>query len=370
MPKRFDLIFLLLSVFMGIAFPLYAALAIDNNISLEKKDAEAYHAAGYEAQVQGNLPQAKFLYERARTFDPEDPAILNDLGLVYESLGEITAAEEQYLKAISIDFKCLPAYSNLGNLYKDQGKFDQAVHYLESRVKYGDPSDKWTLEAQAAIDAVMRASPTLRKKKIEADKKVLENAMVLRARERVRVSSHDKGVNADMEYQRGLLFFAAHQYDAAVKAFETCLKEDPAHKKAAHMIARAKAMPSTRIALKKAQISQEQAMYGKSQRFKDDPVNDFAVKELETAARQEVNRKAVRRVIERAHMASSTGAIAKRVPLKTDDPMDVAAIEYAKGMRLMQDGYRLEAVKAFDRALVFLPDDAEIQAARMKALGN
>ncbi|MBF0331656.1 MAG: tetratricopeptide repeat protein [Candidatus Omnitrophica bacterium] len=347
-----------------------SATAAGVDQTFEMKDAEAYHARGYEAQMQGNLTQAQFLYERARAYNPNDPSLLNDLGLVYEALGQSELAEAQYLKAIESDYKCLPAYSNLGYLYKNKLEYDKALHYFETRVKYGDPLDKWTLEAQSMVDEMMRVSPTLRKKKVMADKQILENAMVLRARERVRVSTRDKEVNADIEYQRGLMFFGMHEYDAAGKAFQACLKENPGHKTAGHMLVRSQTMPSVSLALKKTQVDTKNVVLEKSRRFKDDPVNSFAVKELETDANQQAKRQAVRRVVERANAAGDARVIAKQPIIKTDDPVDVATIEYAKGLRLLQDGYPAEAVKAFDRALVFSPDDADILAARLKALGK
>jgi Flp pilus assembly protein TadD len=346
------------------------AWSADETGDLDMKDAEAYHAKGYEAQMQGNLRQAQFLYERARAFNPNDPGILNDLGLVYEALGETTAAEAQYLKAIEIDFKCLPAYSNLGYFYKAKGDYQKAMYYFDSRVKYGDPKDKWTLEAQSMIGEIERLSPEMRRKKMKADKQVLENAMVLRARERVRVSTRDKSVNAEIEYQRGLMFFGSQQYDAAAKSFEACLKDNPGHKMARHMLARAISMPSLRVAMKQTQVDPDKVSVGKSQHFKNDPVNGLAMKELEASAQQEVGRKAVRRVLERMNGTGSSRTISKQVAVKSNDPVDVAVIEYTKGMRLMKDGYPEEAVKAFDRALIFSPDDADIQAARMKALGK
>jgi hypothetical protein len=45
-------------------------------------------------------------------------------------------------------------------------------------------------------------------------------------------------------------------------------------------------------------------------------------------------------------------------------------MEYDKGLRLMKDGYREEAEKAFGRALVFAPSDPDIRAALAQARGD
>jgi tetratricopeptide (TPR) repeat protein len=285
----------------------FPSLAFASQQSLDLKVAHEYQAKGYEAQMKGDMPQARFLYERAAVLMPDDASLLNDLGLVSEALGKIDEAEEYYLKAITADFKCLPAYSNLGYLYENKGNYELAGQYFEKRVKFGKVRDPRTLQAQAELDRITKFSRSLTKKKKAAEKESLENAMVLRAKEKVVPSVRESVVNAEVDYQRGLLLFEARRYDAARKSFEMCLAVSRAHKGAAHMLERTKAMQKVRPVLKDVRSS-------------------------------------------------------------VDQDRAIAMAEYDKGLRLLRDGYRDEALKAFDRALVFFPSDKDIQAARRKAL--
>lgn len=275
--------------------------------SLDRKAAQQYQAKGYEAQMQGRLDQARFLYERAMVLVPDDAGLLNDLGIVEEALGRIDEAEGYYLKAIAADFKCLSAYSNLGYLYENKGNFELAAQYFEKRVKLGSAGDPRTLQAQSELAHMTRFSRSLIKKKAAADKKSLENAMILRAKERVIPSARESVINAEVDYQRGLMLFQERRYDAARKSFEMCLAVSNGHKGAAHMLQRIKAMKDVRPVL-------------------------------------------------------------KDVRLKADKDRVIAMAEYDKGLRLLRDGYRKEALKAFDRALLFAPLDRDIESARQKAL--
>ncbi len=286
-----------------ILFPLYVAFAMTVPTPLEIKDAAEYRAKGYEFQMRGQLSQAQFFYERARTLTPDDTGLLNDLGLVYEGLGQVEAAEENYLQAISLDYKCLPAYSNLGYFYEAKGDSEMAAQYFEKRVKYGNPLDPRTLEAQLDLDRVRHTSLGMSRKILAQDRQVLENAMVLRAKDKSQSVSREKVISAEVEYQRGLDFFAARQYEAARAAFSAALSQDLKHKGARHMLERARTM----------------AMRGPT--------------------------------------------IVETAPAR-NDPAGIAAGEYEKGLRLMRDGYREEALKAFDRGLVFAPADPELLAVR------
>jgi tetratricopeptide (TPR) repeat protein len=275
--------------------------------SLDRKFAREYQAKGYEAQMKGDLGQAEFLYERAEVLIPDDAGLLNDLGLVEEALGKVDEAEAHYLKAIAVDFKCLPAYSNLGYLYAQKENYEMAGRYFEKRVKFGTVNDPRTLQAQAELDRITQFSRSLVQKKRALEKDSLESTMILRAKEKVIPSTRESVINAEVDYQRGLALFHARRYETARKSFEMCLEADRGHKGATHMLERIKGMHNTQPVLK----------------------------DVRSSAGQD-------RVI--------------------------AMAEYDKGLRLLRDGYRDEAIKAFDRALLFFPFDKDIAAARQKAL--
>ena len=288
-------------------FPSWC-MAMDEAPSLEQQEAQAYYARGNELQGRGALGQALFFYERAEALSPDDAYLLNDKGLLLEQLGMVKEAEAAYLKALEVNFKCLPATSNLGYLYEGQGKYDLAAEYFGKRVQYGSSRDPWTLQAQAELEKIGDHAPLLRQRKIARERGMLENEMVLRGPVPPPPQDRTRRVGAAMNYERAVDLFTARRYDAAQQSLETCLRLDAGHKGAAHLLARIQ------------DLRQHTAVK------KPEPVVDTAVV--------------------------------------------IAANEYDKGLRLMKDGYRAEAVKAFDRALVFTPSDPDIQAALAQARGD
>ena len=272
----------------------------------ELRTAERYHAVGYQYQAQGNLLQARFLYQQAEAFAPDDPALLNDLGVVYESLGQADESLKHYLKAIAVDFKYLPAYMNLGHFSEARGNVATATYYFSQRVKFGDPRDSRTLQAQAQIDRLNHSSLSLAQSNFEFDMRSLESEMALRDREKDLEQERQRVIRAEEDYLTGKKLFQAGRYDEAKLSFEVSLSENKAHQGAQEMLERV----NTMIAL-------------------DPRVKDFG--------------------------------------LHQDPARDMAMIEYNKGSRLMRSGNRDEALEAFDRAQELAPADPYIRAVRAEA---
>ena len=106
---------------------------------------------GYQAWQAGNRTEAMKYYEDALSLKPDAIDALNSLGVIYEELGVPAKAEEKYLAAIKVNYKFLPAYSNLAVLYWNQGNTDKAIYYFQKRVELGNPQDPWTVKAKKAL---------------------------------------------------------------------------------------------------------------------------------------------------------------------------------------------------------------------------
>ncbi|MEI8011497.1 MAG: hypothetical protein WCI27_03295 [Candidatus Omnitrophota bacterium] len=296
-------------VFMCFIFLPSICFAAEQITTIEMQDALALRARGNAFQAKGAWEQALFFYEQADAVLSNDAYFFNDKGLTLEHLGKMDAAEHSYLKALEIDFKCLPAYSNLGYFYEHQKNYDLAIQYFSKRVQYGISRDPWTLEAQAELEKLTNKSPLLLEKKKVRERLSLENEVACRVIIPAPIEGRIDHVNAEMDYQRSLEFFAARRYDAAENILQSCLQHDPEHKPARHLLSRIKNLQTKKLVTRKA---------------------------------------------------SSHG-----------DPSGMIAImEYDKGLRLMKDGYREEAIKAFNRALVFAPADTDIQEAMAHARGD
>lgn len=272
----------------------------------ERLTARRYHEVGRRYQMDGNLLQARFLYQQAEIFSPDDPALLNDLGVVYEALGQWDESLRHYLKATELDYQFFPAYMNLGYYYAARGHVDTAIYYFDQCVKFGDPHDPRTLRAQAQIDRLKDSSFIPTRRKLESDMKSLENEMALRGKEKGMELERQRVIRAEADFQEGVRLFEAARYDEAKIFFEVSLRENEAHQGSEEMLDRV----NTMIAMNP--------------------------------------------------MLKDSG-------LRRDPSRVLAMAEYNRGARLMRSGNREQALLAFDRALKLMPSDPYIQAVRAQA---
>ncbi|MBI3602684.1 MAG: tetratricopeptide repeat protein [Candidatus Omnitrophica bacterium] len=139
--KRIELFFLCWVCLMNIGWVWHKNPKVDD-----------YMQKGYHAWQVGNLTEAMSNYKQALILQPAQTDALNFLGVIYEEMGLPQKAEEQYLAAISVDTKFLPAYSNLGILYWNQGDIDKSIFYFQKRVELGSAHDPWTVKAEKALE--------------------------------------------------------------------------------------------------------------------------------------------------------------------------------------------------------------------------
>jgi tetratricopeptide (TPR) repeat protein len=80
-----------------------------------------------------------FYFERAIRFTPSDPIVYLLYGIHFHKLKKWQKAEKQYLMSINLDPQLSDAYYNLGLLYADQNKYDQAYEYGKKAYELGFP---------------------------------------------------------------------------------------------------------------------------------------------------------------------------------------------------------------------------------------
>ena len=68
--------------------------------------------------------------------ETESVVSLNETGLRLAKSGEMQKAEENFLKAISLNDRYVEAYCNLGTLHLSEGKKDKAEEMFEEAYKY------------------------------------------------------------------------------------------------------------------------------------------------------------------------------------------------------------------------------------------
>ena len=216
--RNFKVLFLVLISVLAVASNLFA--------EPEKKSedlADEYRMRGYEEQQKGHLDDALSWYFKAVTISPNYAPALNDVGLIYESLGMDDKAEDSYLSAIQSDKKYLPAYSNLGYFYKNKQNLGQAIVYFRKRITLGDPTDPWTQKAKAELKNIYEQSPFLKRRMVKREAEKLKQKMAAASRARL----NQEMLVSKGYYNRGLKLSQQKKYSQAIKIFDEGLRYAP-----------------------------------------------------------------------------------------------------------------------------------------------
>ncbi len=75
------------------------------------------------------------MFEKYNSFG-EEAEVYNNIGIIYEELGDFKKAIKSYEKSILIDDKYALAYNNLGVLYINEKKYDEASKLFDNAIKY------------------------------------------------------------------------------------------------------------------------------------------------------------------------------------------------------------------------------------------
>ncbi|MGB5809973.1 MAG: tetratricopeptide repeat protein [Polyangiales bacterium] len=89
---------------------------------------------GEQLLAKGQVKEAWAILEDAVEDEPDDPRAWLDLGLVYEEVGDLSAAERAYRRSTELDGRFAEAFNNLGVLLRERGDLSEAVTMLERAV--------------------------------------------------------------------------------------------------------------------------------------------------------------------------------------------------------------------------------------------
>ncbi len=211
----------------------------------DKDYARQFRHLGLEAQMQGEFGKALFYYSRAAAYLPKDPTIQNDLGLMYEQLGKWDQAEACYRVAIERDIRYLPAYSNLGMLFKKQARYELAVMYFQRRIDLGGVSDPWMMNAQEELEDIYDRAPYLKNKRTLESAFELERQIAGKRSADRSAKARKKMISYELSMKKGLEDFKAGDYAAAISSFEDALRVYPDSAEAVHSLKRARVQART-----------------------------------------------------------------------------------------------------------------------------
>lgn len=162
------------------------------------------------------------------------------MGYCYVFLGDLTRAEKHYRKAVKIEPGFFWFHYNLGVIYYNQGRFDEATRWLQKAINcraedalifinsskiYHElnrhASDTGYETESGMVGGYQEAHDMLAKAYFN-QKKYNETIIVLENAARLQLISQ-----AVLYYYSGLVAIELNDFDRAAGLFQRCLKEDP-----------------------------------------------------------------------------------------------------------------------------------------------
>ncbi|MGC8970829.1 MAG: tetratricopeptide repeat protein [bacterium] len=92
-----------------------------------------------EKLYKGEILEAIKILEQYIIGHPEDYYAINKLGVAFVNDGKLNRAKECFLRAIEINPKFAPPYSNIGNLCTEAGKYEEALIWYKKALEI-DPN--------------------------------------------------------------------------------------------------------------------------------------------------------------------------------------------------------------------------------------
>jgi tetratricopeptide (TPR) repeat protein len=127
--------------------------------SLEKVDGLEYVLgvnANFESERQ-NYNKAISLYKKILESNPNDTFALNNLGIVYDNLGDSAKAMQYYEKTLRLNPLDEFALTNIGMVMQEQGKYKEAIEYYEKALDV-NPESTLTLQMEREARILLEES--------------------------------------------------------------------------------------------------------------------------------------------------------------------------------------------------------------------
>jgi tetratricopeptide (TPR) repeat protein len=130
-----------------------------SDYSLEKVEGLEYVLgvnANFESDRQ-NYNKAITIYKKILESNPNDTFALNNLGTVYDDLGDSAKAMQYYEKTLRLNPLDEFALSNIGATLQDQGKYEEAIEYYEKALDV-NPESVFTLQMERDAKILLEES--------------------------------------------------------------------------------------------------------------------------------------------------------------------------------------------------------------------
>ena len=190
---------------------------------LLKEEAVEFHRQGHSAQESGMLNDALGFYQKASAIDPASAHLYNDLGSVYEMMGEFEIASECLLKAVSIEPESIEAYSRLALLSEKDGNFLLAAKYWLKFIELGNKNNPAVQEAKSRVYEIGMVIPEVMDSYIEVEASSLKKE--ISSFKRATIS--DKESRLQRHLSEGNAFYQDKDYLNALKMYMEAKELDP-----------------------------------------------------------------------------------------------------------------------------------------------
>ncbi len=118
---------------------LYAAAHQDlvEALALDPRSYQAHYLLANTLVQQTKAKEAVSEYEMAIQIAPDKPRTYHQLALAKVMLGDVNGARESLEKCVATDPAYAPAYTEIGKLLLQQGRYAEAVEPLQKAIEYG-----------------------------------------------------------------------------------------------------------------------------------------------------------------------------------------------------------------------------------------
>ena len=185
---------------------------------LEPNNVSALHLSGILAGQQGDYPSAQTYIERALILEPNVPSFHNNLANALKHQGRLGDAITHYKKALALEPSNAPANNNLGILLYQNQQHQEAITYYEAALKIKpDYTDAYyhlglaLLHLQQLPDAINNFQQAL---------------------------SLDPA-HAEAHYQLAQIYHQQNDLPTAISYYKSCLELEPKHVESHHGLAAA-----------------------------------------------------------------------------------------------------------------------------------
>jgi Flp pilus assembly protein TadD len=104
---------------------------IDQVLSKDPNNAEAYRIQGYAFEIQEKFEEALVSYNKSIEINSNNSDTYNSRGHAYELMGQFQLAQDDYLKSYEIDSENPNVQMNLARIYLSKNNKNEIFNYLD-----------------------------------------------------------------------------------------------------------------------------------------------------------------------------------------------------------------------------------------------